>query len=67
MANRQVNVIHHALCENPHLKLSILTDCLRGTREAPEPSCASLLTSLVDEFGTERVEIRNGTGVRLNW
>ena len=69
MGNRQVDVIRHALCENRHVKLSILTDCLRGTREAPEPSCASLLASLVDEFGVERVEVRmyhtpNLTGLR---
>ena len=55
--------------ENPKLKLSILTDALRGTREAPKPSSASLLTPLVDEFGADRVEIRmyhtpNLTGFR---
>lgn len=48
--------------------MSILTDCLRGTREAPEPSSASLLAPLADEFG-DRVEIRmyhtpNLTGLR---
>ena len=51
------------------MKLSILTDALRGTREAPNPSCASLLAPLVAEFGPERVEIRmyhtpNLTGLR---
>lgn len=54
---------------NPELKLSILTDALRGTREAPKPSCASLLAPLITEFGSERVEIRmyhtpNLTGLR---
>jgi CDP-diacylglycerol---glycerol-3-phosphate 3-phosphatidyltransferase len=49
--------------------VSILTDALRGTREAPEPSCASLLASLIRDFGTDRVEIRlyhtpNLTGLR---
>lgn len=53
----------------PELKLSILTDALRGTREAPDPSCASLLAPLIAEFGPERVEIRmyhtpNLTGLR---
>lgn len=55
--------------KNPKLRLSILTDALRGTRETPEPSCASLLASLVEEFGERRVEIRmfhtpNLTGMR---
>ncbi|KAI1127882.1 hypothetical protein F5Y10DRAFT_292564 [Nemania abortiva] len=59
----------NALRTNPGLKLSILTDALRGTREAPNPSCASLLAPLVTEFGPERVEIRmyhtpNLTGLR---
>lgn len=46
-----------------------MTDALRGTREAPDPSCASLLAPLVAEFGPHRVEIRmyhtpNLTGLR---
>jgi CDP-diacylglycerol--glycerol-3-phosphate 3-phosphatidyltransferase len=49
--------------------VSILTDALRGTREAPKASCASLLAPLVEEFGAHRVEIRmyhtpNLTGLR---
>jgi CDP-diacylglycerol---glycerol-3-phosphate 3-phosphatidyltransferase len=49
--------------------VSILTDALRGTRETPEPSCASLLAPLIAEFGERRVEIRmfhtpNLTGIR---
>ena len=55
----------------PNLKLSILTDAFRGTRESPEASCASLLAPLVTEFG-ERVEIRmyhtpNLTGLRKKY
>ncbi|KAI1815027.1 hypothetical protein GGS20DRAFT_576486 [Poronia punctata] len=58
-----------ALRNNAELKLSILTDALRGTREAPDPSCASLLAPLITEFGPDRVEIRmyhtpNLTGLR---
>ena len=46
-----------------------MTDALRGTREAPDPSSASLLASLVRDFGTDRVEIcmyhtPNLTGIR---
>lgn len=64
-----VSSIRQALLHNgPELKVSILTDALRGTREDPQPSCASLLTPLVAEF-PERVEIRmyhtpNLTGLR---
>lgn len=65
-------MICDALRANPRLRLSILTDCLRGTREAPDPSCASLLAPLVAEFGPERVEIRmyhtpNLTGLRKKY
>lgn len=64
-----IETIKHALRDNPDLKVSILTDALRGTRETPNPSCASLLASLVAEYGPERVEIRmfhtpNLTGLR---
>lgn len=58
-----------ALKANPELKVSLLTDALRGTRETPEPSCASLLATLISDFGPERVEVRmfhtpNLTGIR---
>ncbi|KAK4223595.1 hypothetical protein QBC38DRAFT_487384 [Podospora fimiseda] len=64
-----IATLQEALRAKPNLKLSILTDALRGTREAPEPSCASLLAPLVTEFGPDRVEIRmyhtpNLTGLR---
>ncbi|KAL9000020.1 MAG: hypothetical protein Q9169_001265 [Polycauliona sp. 2 TL-2023] len=63
-----VSTIHQALSASPNLKVSILTDALRGTREDPEPSCASLLASLVVDF-PDQVEIRmyhtpNLTGLR---
>lgn len=65
----QIATIRDALRANPDLKVSLLTDALRGTREAPNPSCASLLASLTNEFGVDRVEIRvyhtpNLTGTR---
>lgn len=68
----QIDTIASALRENPNLRVSILTDALRGTREAPNPSCASLLAPLVSEFGSDRVEIRmyhtpNLTGLRKAW
>lgn len=53
-----ISVIRDALQRNPDLKVSFLTDALRGTRETPQPSCASLLAPLVADFGPDRVEIR---------
>ena len=65
----QIATVRDALKANPDLRVSFLTDALRGTREAPEPSCASLLATLIREFGSERVEVRvyhtpNLTGLR---
>ncbi|PHH93346.1 hypothetical protein CDD83_5900 [Cordyceps sp. RAO-2017] len=67
-----IETLRDALRRNPRLRLSVLTDALRGTREAPEPSCASLLAPLVTEFGPDRVEIRmyhtpNLTGLRKRY
>ncbi|KAG6009939.1 hypothetical protein E4U21_000710 [Claviceps maximensis] len=67
-----IATLQDAMRRNPQLRLSILTDCLRGTREAPDPSCASLLVPLVSEFGSARVEIRmyhtpNLTGLRKKY
>ncbi|KAK0099914.1 CDP-diacylglycerol--glycerol-3-phosphate 3-phosphatidyltransferase [Cadophora gregata] len=67
-----ISTLQQALKAKPKLKLSILTDALRGTRESPNASCASLLAPLVSEFGTERVEIRmyhtpNLTGLRKKY
>lgn len=67
--NELVSTLREALLNNgPDLKVSILTDALRGTRESPDASCASLLTPLVTEF-PDQVEIRmyhtpNLTGIR---
>ena len=66
--NELLSCIRHALLQSLELKVSILTDALRGTRETPEPSCASLLSTLAAEF-PDRVEIRmyhtpNLTGLR---
>ncbi|KAK0727748.1 hypothetical protein B0T26DRAFT_695611 [Lasiosphaeria miniovina] len=53
-----IATLQEALRTKPDVKLSILTDALRGTREAPQPSCASLLAPLIAEFGPDRVEVR---------
>ena len=52
-----MDAIRTALQQSPDLKVSILTNYLRGTRETPDPSCASLLSQLAADFG-DRVEIR---------
>ncbi|KAF3925819.1 hypothetical protein ABW20_dc0102565 [Dactylellina cionopaga] len=53
-----IETIKTALRNSPTLKVSILTDALRGTREAPDVCTASLLVPLVKEFGKDRVELR---------
>ncbi|KAI5859436.1 hypothetical protein GGS23DRAFT_585397 [Durotheca rogersii] len=53
-----VATLQNTLRQKPGVRLVILTDALRGTREAPEPCCASLLAPLVAEFGLGRVQIR---------
>lgn len=64
-----ISTIRTALQQNPKLHVSFLTDALRGTRETPAASCASLLAPLISEFGPDRVEVRmfhtpNLTGLR---
>ena len=51
-----IETLQEALRRQPELRVAILTDYLRGSREDPEPSCASLLLPLVKEFG-DRVQI----------
>ena len=63
-----ISTIRYALSQNRDLKVSILTDALRGTRETPHPSCASLVAPLAAEFPNQ-VEVRmyhtpNLTGLR---
>ena len=63
-----MSCIREALAANSELRVSVLTDALRGTREDPSPSCASLLASLAAEF-PHQVEIRmyhtpNLTGIK---
>jgi len=67
-----IDTLNQALRDNPDLQVSVLTDCLRGTRETPNPSSASLLAQLVEEHGSDRVEIRmfhtpNLTGLRKKY
>ncbi|KAJ9143697.1 CDP-diacylglycerol--glycerol-3-phosphate 3-phosphatidyltransferase [Pleurostoma richardsiae] len=63
-----IATLRESLEAHPKLQVHILTDALRGTREAPRPSCASKLAGLAKDF-PDRVEIRmyhtpNLTGLR---
>jgi len=65
----QIATIRTALTQNSHLQVSFLVDALRGTRETPNPTTASLLVPLIADFGADRVQIRlyhtpNLTGLR---
>ncbi|RMZ86187.1 hypothetical protein DV737_g288, partial [Chaetothyriales sp. CBS 132003] len=51
-----IDTIREALTNNPKLQVSILTDALRGTREDPATTCASLLAPLITQFG-DRVTV----------
>lgn len=53
-----VDSLERALAMKEDLKLSILTDSLRGTRESPQHCSASLLAGLVEKFGRHRVDLR---------
>ncbi|CDK27946.1 unnamed protein product [Kuraishia capsulata CBS 1993] len=53
-----VGCLASALRENSKLKVSILADALRSTREEPERCPATLLAGLVEEFGQHRVDVR---------
>lgn len=67
-----ITVLRDALLRSGlSLQVSILTDALRGTREDPETSCASLLASLVAEF-PDQVQVHmyhtpNLTGFRKKY
>ncbi|KAI9473058.1 hypothetical protein BX667DRAFT_470817 [Coemansia mojavensis] len=53
-----VSELDQALQRNPNLHLSVLLDCLRGTRtDAQGMSSATLLVPLVAKYGAERVQI----------
>ncbi|ODV82056.1 phosphatidylglycerolphosphate synthase [Suhomyces tanzawaensis NRRL Y-17324] len=54
-----IQCLDDALAASADLKVYILIDALRGTREAPDNVCsASLLTPLVAKFGKHRVDVR---------
>ncbi|KAL6451485.1 PGS1 CDP-diacylglycerol--glycerol-3-phosphate 3-phosphatidyltransferase [Candida maltosa Xu316] len=52
-----VQCIDKAMEKNEDLKVYLLTDALRGTREAPNPCSASLLAPLEEKYG-RRIDIR---------
>ncbi len=52
-----IDCISRAMDKNPELRVEILVDYLRSTRDAPGDSTASLLASLASDFG-DRIDIR---------
>lgn len=68
-----IECLSEALLKNEDLKVYVLTDALRGTRESPRLPClASLLVTLVEKFGKHRVDIRmyhtpHLAGLKKNW
>lgn len=68
-----VQCLADALEKNEDLKVYVLTDALRGTREAPQLPClALLLVSLVEIYGAHRADIRmyhtpHLSGLKKNW
>ena len=68
-----VQCLADAMTRNEDLKVYMLTDALRGTREAPQQPCLGLLlVSLVEKFGPHRADIRmyhtpHLSGLKKNW
>lgn len=56
--NELVDLISEELDKKPNLKVDILLDCLRSTRDLPNHSTATLILPLVEKFGKHRVNIR---------
>lgn len=56
--NELIDTIHDTLQQKPDLKVDILIDYLRSTRDLPNHSTVSLLLPLVEKFGKHRVNIR---------
>ncbi|RLV92792.1 CDP-diacylglycerol-glycerol-3-phosphate 3-phosphatidyltransferase [Spathaspora sp. JA1] len=53
-----IECIDQAMDQNEDLQVHILTDALRGTREAPQHCSASLLVGLVEKYGKHRIDVR---------
>lgn len=56
--NELVEIIYNELQNKPNLKVDILMDFLRSTRDLPKHSTVDLLLPLVEKFGKDRVNIR---------
>lgn len=56
--NELIDTIYDVLQRKPNLKVDILIDYLRSTRDLPNQSTVSLLLPLVEKFGKHRVNIR---------
>ena len=56
--NDLIEIIINQMQNKPNLKVDILLDCLRSTRDVPDASTASLILPLVEKFGKHRVNLR---------
>lgn len=56
--NDLIEIIINQMQNKPNLKVDILLDCLRSTRDVPDTSTASLILPLVEKFGKHRVNLR---------
>lgn len=53
-----ISCLSQALEAKPNLKLYILIDYLRGTREYPSQSSLTILSQLLEKFGNHRIDLR---------
>jgi CDP-diacylglycerol--glycerol-3-phosphate 3-phosphatidyltransferase len=56
--NELIDLINDQLYKKPNLKVDILLDCLRSTRDLPNHSTATLILPLVEKYGKHRVNVR---------
>lgn len=56
--NDLMDSLSQALKREPNLKVDILVDCIRSTRDLPKHSSATLLSELVRQYGKDRVNVR---------
>ena len=53
-----IQTLDSALTKNPDLQVHILLDGLRSTREFPDDSSVTLISSLISKYGSERIQFR---------
>lgn len=56
--NEMIQTLDSALTKNPNLKVHFLLDGLRSTREFPHESSITLISSLIEKYGSDRIQFR---------